>query len=413
MLDKTYNLLTLDPMYSSLHEKIGNIVGQKKYAITSCLALKIYLPSFKVTLAATIIKKYQGVVSKNLLDKINRLNTYHSAYVQKVEKRTLNDNELLYMSRFYLALKEFIQKKQINLVLLHNDTRWYHAIAVMLCKELNIKYLVTEQGLIRPNTTVIDAQGINFKAKVPNGFSNNKKSNFISKHPHDSKLSMCFFASFLVLFFFEAMLSTRVKYLHNCYGLRKYAKRIIHLFKPNRNIPSKVLQPKMALLLLQLELDSQLLVYSEFRNNQEVVSNLERRCNEEGLKLAIKKHPLDSNDYQISRDTVYVHGDVASLSRQAAMVFTVNSSAALHVIKTDTALYLLGDSIYDKEFVAKKINLEANNFQEEINLKVNKEKRKNFLNMLSNDYLLPGSGFSFDKSILQKKLESLLCESEK
>jgi hypothetical protein len=37
-----YNSLSLNPMYSPLQEKIGNGLTGNKYAIASCLAMKVY-----------------------------------------------------------------------------------------------------------------------------------------------------------------------------------------------------------------------------------------------------------------------------------------------------------------------------------------------------------------------------------
>lgn len=109
------------------------------------------------------------------------------------------------MARFYVALKGFVIEKDINLVLLHNDARWYHAVAIDICKELGINYLVTEQGLIRPFTTVIDPQGVNANSKIDfKIFSNEvqhtpkEQGSFIPKDTHDSIKSM-FFSLFFYL----------------------------------------------------------------------------------------------------------------------------------------------------------------------------------------------------------------------
>ena len=400
-------------MYSPLHEKIANITAKKKYAIASSLAMKLYLPSFKFILATTIIKENKQTITNELLSKISKVDSYHTAYVKKVEGRNLEADELEYMAAYYLGLKQFIKEKEIDLVLIHNDTRWYHAIAVMLCKELNIKYLVTEQGLIRPSTTVIDNQGINFKSRLPTGLPFESNKEFIAKHPHDSLISMAVFGLFIVFFMMEKMLKTQVNYLHNDYSFIKYCKRITHKFKKRQNAENdKYLAENSVLLLLQLELDSQLLIYSEFSNNQELISKLECKCKEKGLHLAIKKHPLDSNIYQVSKETMFVDGVVSKLSELAKMVFTVNSSAALQVMKTSTPLYLLGDSVYDRQYVASKVDINNLDFSALDKIETKKSYRDNFLKLINNSYLLHGAGFSFNNDLLASKLKELLTEPE-
>lgn len=396
-------------MYSPLHEKIATLTAKKKYAVISSYALKVYLPSFKLRLASSLIKRCTSTVSPELLIKIANVKSYHKAYANKVLEREMTNNELTYMAKYYLALKEFIAIKGIDLLLIHNDTRWYHAIAILICKEMEIKYLVTEQGLIRPNTTVIDKRGNNYNALLPDISTGNKDEKFKVKHPHDSVISMSFFLLFLIVFSIERAFSTQIKYLHNNYSLIKYAKRIFNIFKSKSKINGTTLPSNEVLLLLQLELDSQLLIHSTFKNNQEVINLVTKKCIESGLTLKIKKHPLDFNHYEAPIDC-YVEGGVKALAQQSSLVVTVNSSAVLQVLATKVPLMLLGDSIYDLEGVAKKVDLKTiTNFQSGIPITCPK-KRNSFIKLIKNDYLLLGAGYSYDLDILDASLSRLLMD---
>lgn len=166
---RKYAVLSLDPMYSPLHSKIAVQVGKKQecYAILSCWAKKVYLRGFQCTLATKLINSVnESSLSNTLLKRVEQLTTYHHAYVKKIERRALSQAEIRYMARFYQALEQYIDSKRIELILVHNDLRWYHAIAIDICKRKGIRYLVTEQGLIRPYTTVIDNQGVNANANI-------------------------------------------------------------------------------------------------------------------------------------------------------------------------------------------------------------------------------------------------------
>ncbi|MFA0473190.1 phosphoribosylamine--glycine ligase [Vibrio sp. 10N.222.51.E8] len=412
MINNKYNLLSLDPMYSPLHERVASILAKKKYAIVSCFAMNIYLPSFKCTLATSIIKDNSQLVTSDLIDKIRSIDNYHSAYVKKIEGRSLNSSEVSYMAAFYLGLRKYLTRKKIDLVIVHNDTRWYHAVAIHLCKEMGIKYLVTEQGLIRPNTTVIDDQGINYKAKLPK-LKSETKVNYIVKNPHDSLISVVVFGTFLTIFNVEKLTKTRIKYLHTDYSLRKYFKRTVRLIFPGKfKMKNYNLNNRVVLLLLQLEMDSQILMYSEFNNNQNIITKLEKKCSQHGLRLIIKKHPLDDKNYFFEKETCFVDGGVKKLSEKSEMVFTVNSSAALQVLRTDTPLYLLGDSIYDREGIAKKVCLDDIDLDFTKPYSSNSVERKEFLDLVLNDYLIRGAGFSFDNKILEDKLCRLLSNNE-
>lgn len=413
-------VLSLDPMYSPLHEKIAEILGMKKYAVTSCLSKKIYLSNFKQLLAANLIAAVNKNQALPYQEKISSLQTYHHAYAQKVEGRALSNEELNYMARFYVALKEFIIEKNINLVLLHNDARWYHAVAIDICKELGIAYLVTEQGLIRPFTTVIDPKGVNANSKIDFKISNDivqfpqkKLGSFTPKNTHDSIKSMFFFFIFLVGFTFERINYNRtvIRYMHNSYSLKKYFKRIANKVIKKKNVisePSLGAQGSI-LLLLQLENDSQFLLHSPFKSNQEVVNLVAGLAKSAKMNLAVKRHPLDEKEYLLDENSYYVEGKIADLARAAEAVFTINSSASIEVLKTVTPLILMGESIYAYKGVA--VALDFNCPSESIvkaKNEVNFVTRQKFLHYLSNEYLVQGAGYSFCSKHLKHKLEQIL-----
>ncbi|PMH45937.1 hypothetical protein BCU68_09075 [Vibrio sp. 10N.286.49.B3] len=405
-MKKDYTLLSLDPMYSPLHEHIADIVAKKKYAVTSCRSKRIYLPTFKMTLATSLINSVKAPVDEGLLNKITSLSTYHHAYAKKVEGRRLTASELNYMAKFYLGLKEFITTKGVNLVVLHNDTRWYHAIAVMLCKELEIQYLVTEQGLIRPNTTVIDNQGVNATANV--GLLDKEVASsapFRVKHGHDSRKSKAFFCLFLSLFFIEKKLASKgiLSYMHNGYSIRKYLRRTLNI-RYKQNFDDVEVNTKSVLLLLQLESDSQFLMYSSFFSNQDLIDKVEHFCTINNLNLLIKKHPLDDSGYQIKPSSNLVSGSVKQLAKEVKLVISINSSAIITVLSTATPLYIIGDSSYKYKNIATHSSISDISLLEKQDIAL----RKEYLNKLKKNYLVYGAGYSYKSELLENKLNQLL-----
>ncbi|MGR5537564.1 phosphoribosylamine--glycine ligase [Vibrio campbellii] len=411
-----YVVLSLDPMFSSLHSKIAGLVGKECHAITSCWSKKIYLRGFKHTLAQKLIKDTHCESTKLDLDVIAELDTYYHSYVRKIENRALTEEELTYMARFYLGLEQHIERNKITLVLLHNDTRWYHAIAISVCKKLNIEYLVTEQGLIRPFTTVLDKVGCNANTDL-NYLSGINYNNLASNNPvqvtdkHDSVRSMCLFGCFIIGLNIEKWLrlDSILSYMHNDYTIRKYACRLKRKLFFRKRLESK-LGNKTALLFLQLENDSQILQHSRFKNNSQVIESALKIAKELGFKLAIKRHPLDSNEYNRSDDIAFVDGDNKALSQQASLVITVNSSAVIDVIETKTPLILLGESIYARRglgvfgCVSENSKTLYSNALKNVSVK----ERGNFLAYLRNIYLLPGAGASYQSEALINKLDHLL-----
>jgi capsular polysaccharide export protein len=161
-------------------------------------------------------------------------------------------------------------------------------------------------------------------------------------------------------------------------------------------------------LLLQLENDSQLLLHSEFSDNQQLIDKVYQQCQRSGLSLAVKKHPLDLNHYRIEEHSYWVDGQVEQLAIQATAVVTINSSASVDVLKTQTPLFLLGDSPYNHIGVASKIRID--NLTKRLTAPQNNDvnKRALFFKFLTNQYLLHGAGYSFNTDLLQNKLTGLL-----
>lgn len=315
------------------------------------------------------------------------------------------------MAKFYIGLKGFITEKNIDLVILHNDTRWYHAIAILLCKELEIPYLVTEQGLLRPFTTVIDNKGVNARANISllnkeiDSVDNNE---FLPKNTHDSLLSMMFFSVFILSFSLERWFGRRtvLRYMHNGYGMRKYYKRLARKLRKNNqnNKASDRLDDNSALLLLQLEHDSQFLMYSDFYSNQEVIDRVHQKCRELGLKLGIKKHPLDFSEYRLENSAYFVDGSLVDLINESQFVITINSSAIVTVLKSQKPLFVIGDSMYQFGLALEHCKIETINLdKKQCNLE-----RQVYLKKLKDNYLLIGSGYDYCPSLLKCKLKQLL-----
>ncbi|WP_367987953.1 phosphoribosylamine--glycine ligase [Vibrio sp. NTOU-M3] len=416
-MHKTFTVLSLDPMYSLLHEHMAELLAKEKYAVTSCMSKWIYLPTFQCSLVSKLVLAQQDVnIHSELRKKINSTHSYYHAYVGKKLQRPLNDDELDYMARYYLGLKDFIVERGINLLLIHNDTLWYHAIAILLCKELNIQYLVTELGLIRPHTTVIDNRGANVNASL--FYRRDKTIQVKTSKPigtsltqHDGIFSMLYFSVFLLAFSFERVLFAKgiARYLHNDYGLGKYAKKLTSKIHRATRRSLDVTHQGDALLLLQLENDSQILVHSDITSNQQLIVDVEAQVKKLGMRLAIKRHPLDETRYTLSKESYWVDGKLSQLIEPSKFVITVNSSAATSVIKTHVPLFLLGESIYAQQCVAKKIDL--SHLSEEVKLmsaETDTANRQHFIAFLKHHYLVSGAGFSFDQHVLQERLDALL-----
>ena len=421
MTEKKYTILSLDPMYSSLHWMISQLVAERKYAIVSCAAFCLYLPGFRCYLAHNLTKAYCDDSNDYARYKIKQLNSYYHNYVRKRKDRELDNSELNYMAAFYLSVKDFIQQKKINLVILHNDTRWHHAIVIQLCQELSVPYLVTEQGYHRPYTTMIDQKGCNANSDIALQFNRTTVDDSTLWHPllptffyhHESWFSKLYFSGFLVVHGIEKIISQPLKYRHSTYPLKKYIKRWGLKYKksmlPIRNQVNEDDFIPQVLVILQLESDSQVLMFSDVVSNQELIEKFEMWCQQHRLTLLIKPHPLDVCDYNYQPSTKVCLQPIEVLIDYVDVAFTINSSAVFELLETDIPMYLFGESIFNQDGIAKKCELmdaelclSARHWQQDTS------RRQAFRTFLQRDYLLFGSGFSFQRQYVQQKLDDLL-----
>ncbi|MDK9773412.1 hypothetical protein [Vibrio sp. B181a] len=428
---RTDNVLSLDPMYSTLHARIADEYQGKKFAILSSFGLKHYLPGFESYYIERQLQSKDIIISQTDLDVVKSMDSHFSALARKVEKRELTSDELEYMAKFYVFLKQFVVNNDIKVVLLHNDLRWQHSIAVFVCRELSINYLVTEQGLFRPHTTVVDSFGVNAYSNVKNDYQefldkgedlNRYITNDIVTSSHDSWYSYINFFRYLIFSKVGKFLGTEARIVHKRHTLSEYVKRFyFHRINPllSKKTPSDgdVLfgnTKELIFVPLQLELDTQLLIHSDFSSNQEVINIIETAFNDAGLRnkyeLVFKKHPNDQLEYNFSSFSKLTNVAITTeLLKNVSLVLSVNSSALLQVLSTPTPVITLGRSIYDVPGVAFHSNGKdlVSDIKNQLSTIVDIDRRYHYVDYLKYVYSIQGAGNSFSKSQIEKIINKL------
>lgn len=412
-------ILSLDPMYSSLHDRIADLYSGHKYALLSSLAMKVYLKSFK---CISINRRLKNVIpDRRDFDILNQIDNHYTASIRHYENRSLNSEEREYMARFSALFRNFILDKKVDLVLIHNDLRWHHSIAIKVCREMGIDYLITEQGLFRPYTTVIDNSGVNAYsslAKVdafPESSRNVKVSPNTMKN-HNSNWSKLYFFLFLLVYNLEKPFGSPLRYQHNKYSLFSYIRRFISQYRHgaynNKEVSSNLSGTVNVFVPMQLENDTQILIHSEFSSNQELINQIEESvygCAIDNVRVIFKKHPNDVRNYIIDDRSVFVSGSIQEISESSRLAITVNSSAAIDILRTNVPLFLLGSSIYSKFGVAIEVRVqELQKYVKQVLLGreqfFSKDKRNLFLKFLLEEYSVIGAGFSYDDEELIRVL---------
>lgn len=415
------NVLSLDPMYSSLHSMIGNVTNSSKmFALVSSYGHKIYLNGYEVKFIEKELKTHH---KKYKLRSFEDINFHYKAKVNKLEKRELNKIELEYFSRYRSYLYDFLIKNNIKLVIMHNDLRWNHAIAIDVCNELNVRYLVTEQGLFRPHTTVIDPKGVNANSIINEMYS--RKNSIVhcdkqsrGKGSNDSIKGKLYFCFFLLLHKLGDVLKYNAKYAHNNYSIFSYIKRFVDQFSRLKKIQTQKSQKfsndkKYIFFPMQLENDTQLLVHSKFSNFQNLLTAVEKRVYASfgAYTLLVKKHPNDLSNYVMDKRTILVDGDNNDFIEKSDLVISVNSSVCFDVIDSNTPLILLGEAFFSLHGIGKKIDLDdltqvLDKQLFHLSEYCDAKSRYELLDFLKYKYSTNGAGFEFKIDEIERVLRN-------
>lgn len=418
------NILSLDPMYSPLHQNIMDLLPKgERYAILSSLGLSVYFNGVNLNFFNKLIGDYYPFIDESIIDAVSKNINHYAKKIEKLERRCLSKAELNYFSAFYLYFKKFIFEKKIDLVLMHNDLRWQHSIAIDICKAHNIRFIVTEQGLFRPYTSIMDNCGVNANSNVKYSFLNNEHYKLQANHTpvqvsstHDSYRSYFNFFKYLLYSKIGLLIGTESKIVHNRHGILNYFLRFVKLkFKNTKTSNVEKFSKPAVFVPLQLENDTQLLVHSDFRCNQEVI-DLVTNCFfqtefSDDFDLVFKYHPNDVNKYnfdpRVKITSRYISEDLLD---DVALLISVNSTSILYFLESDIPIVTLGRSIYDVEGVA--IYANEGNLKNIIESSLkwggNTCLRKKYLNYLRCVYSLHGAGYCYPEDELRRVLNNLL-----
>ena len=161
-------ILLLQSPYSFIFSEIvKKDIKNKYYSISYNLGdsfLKKGINNIKLwkELNKVDIKQDFNVVFKEILT----IDNLYFKFRKKVDNEELTTKEKEHFYRYYKFLEKFLLENKIDKIIMMNDLRWQHAIAIHLAKKLNIKYMVFELGLFRPNTITFDSKGVNYNNSI-------------------------------------------------------------------------------------------------------------------------------------------------------------------------------------------------------------------------------------------------------
>ncbi|MDD7911619.1 capsular biosynthesis protein [Pseudovibrio exalbescens] len=276
-------------------------------------------------------------------------------------------------------LSSFLDRTEVNAIVLHGDRRFYHQIASKVARERGIEVYATELGYLRPDYMTIEKSACSacshfptdpaaifeIAAKVPEV----RNGTIYSGSMLSQVMQELRFTFFNTLFHrsFPHYLNHRLERWTTVYAgwlqgqLSKKRRAKEALKRQNTLIGAN---EKYYLVALQLEGDFQIRDHSPFNGMGDAIKYIAQsfaRCAPKDAKLILKTHPLEfrraklrdaveaiSQELEIpARLELIDGGDLTSLCKNSQGFVTVNSSAGLDALKAGTPTMAVMPTIYD------------------------------------------------------------------
>jgi len=277
-------------------------------------------------------------------------------------------------------ITSFLAEKEIEMLFLFGDCRYYQNCAVDIAKKRNIDVYVFEEGYLRPHYITMEREGVN-------GFSQLSRDPafYLSlpveivcepEHARNSKTKMLF--SSTLYYALSNLFSYRYPYYEHhrdfsavkeaFFGVRGALRKFLYLFTERgyRSLLTGSLSKKYYFVPLQTHNDFQILQHSDYQSIEkfiiEVLESFARSAPEESY-LIFKHHPVDRGrkNYRSFileqaeilniKTRILVLHDVflPDILRHAKATVTINSTVGLTSIAYGIPTLTLGDAIYDIE----------------------------------------------------------------
>ena len=286
-------------------------------------------------------------------------------------------------------LENYLLEHQIQTVFLMGDCRLYHRLAKPICERLNVRFMVFEEGYLRPDTITLEHGGVNGLTSLD--FSLMGLASASSQRLSAEVLipaSMGQRVKFAAFYYWAAWFQRQrfVDYQHHrafspvvegAKWIRGFARKYLNKWR-DRQIQQQLsteLSGRFFLVALQVHDDSQILYHSDYPSVEsfieEVVASFADHGDHRDL-LVLKHHPMDRGytDYQRVIDQlaqrygvvgriIYCHDiPLPVLYHHTLGVVTVNSTVGISALLHELPVKVTGRAFYDIRHLTSQCSLD-------------------------------------------------------
>ncbi|MBX7490512.1 capsule polysaccharide modification protein KpsS [Helicobacter turcicus] len=280
---------------------------------------------------------------------------------------------IAHLEEFY---RDTFREKNIQVVIMFNDCRKIHEIAVKVAKEMGIEIWIFEEGYIRPNFITFEKDGVNANSTLPRDKSfylNSHLKKFESKMFPSTFSKMAFSAFLYWLFAFLLGWYFDNSTHHRSLKLFDFLPWILSLCRKHKykftekSLNAKILslKQKYFLAILQVHNDTQISHHYNKTIERFIEETILSFANHAKAKsyLVFKHHPMDrgyknyakliedlSLKFNVEGRILYVHDlHLPTLLVNARGCVVVNSTVGLSALHHNCPLKVVGKAFYDIE----------------------------------------------------------------
>ena len=275
-------------------------------------------------------------------------------------------------------LEHYLQQHGIQAVFLMGDCRLYHRLAKQVCERLGVRFLVFEEGYLRPNTITLEEGGVNALTGLDLSLEHLKT---ILPHKCQSEMdigsTMKPRTRYASAYYWAAHLGRKSfpDYHHHrtFHPVVEGAKWIKGALRKNRTrfrdgVLERELQTDLSgqfyMAALQVHDDSQMRYHSSYQSVEEFISETVRsfaRYAPEDTVLVLKHHPMDRGythygmhikslelELGLEGRLIYCHDlRLPSVYNHCRGVVTVNSTVGPSALLHNIPVKVMGKAMYD------------------------------------------------------------------
>jgi capsular polysaccharide export protein len=283
------------------------------------------------------------------------------------------------LSTFAAWLSQKCLELDIDALVCFGDCRFYHVEAQKVAEKLGIKFLVFEEGYIRPNYLTLELGGVNEFSKIKDKFLSYQHSFLLYDRPdhpievHSSysllvKSACIFYLAWIFFFWLFPFYQHHRKIsplAEMFYWARSFVRRSINYYiEPHRFLDIiKKYDKRFYVVALQVHNDSQVRVHSDYADVKDFIIEVLESFSRHALPdqhLVFKHHPMDRGYRHYGHlirtyashlnvmDRVHYVCDVhlPTLLKHSLGLVTINSTTGLQALYHEKPVKVMGRAIY-------------------------------------------------------------------